>query len=207
MAHYRAITAVCESVLGLLQAHYRPEDFNQELSFQVYLAKDFATPMSAGVSLFLYRIFPNGTHRTPAGRLTAEGRRQKPQLPLDLHFILTAWASDATLQHAIVGWMMRVIEDSPLLTAALLNAQVPGVFNADEAVELSLTELTTEDLLRMWEALVQNVYQISIPYVARNVRIESTDVTSPGGGPIIERGFTLKPGELKTSVLTPKEGG
>lgn len=193
MAHYRAITAVCESVLAVLKAHYKPEDFNQELSFQVYLAKDFASPMAAGVSLFLYRIFPNGTHRTPAGRITPDGKRQKPQLPLDLHFLLTAWAPDATLQHAIVGWMMRVLEDTPQLSASLLNASVPGAFGTDEAVELSLTELTTEDMLRMWEALVQNVYQLSIPYVARNLRIESTELVKPGGGPVLERSFGLAP--------------
>jgi hypothetical protein len=192
VAHYRAITAVCEGVLSVLRSSYRPDDFNNELDFQVYLARDFATPMAAGVSLFLYRIFPNGTHRTPAGRIGPDGRRYRSQLPLDLHFILTAWGKDASLQHSIAGWMMRTLEDTPILTSGLLNTVVPGALNPDETVELSLAELTTEDMLRMWEALVQNVYQLSIPYVARAVRIESEIAAKSSGLPVQERQFEYR---------------
>lgn len=191
MAGYRAIAATCEAVVHLLRIGHRPEDFNNELEFKVYLAKDFQQPMTAGVSLFLYRIFPNGSHRTPAGRLGPSGQRYKTQLPLDLHFLLTAWGKDASLQHTIAGWMLRALEDTPILPAGLLNAVAPDVFRPDETVEIGLTELTTEDMLRVWDALTQHVYQVSVPYVARMVRVESGQLVTLAE-PVQERGFDYR---------------
>jgi hypothetical protein len=187
MANYRAISAVSDAIVHLLESQYSPADFDgNTLQFKAYVAKDFLTPMDAGVSVLLYRIYPNGTFRTPPGRLNLDGRRQKPLLPLDLHFLITAWAKDASLQHAIVGWVMRILEDTPSLPHGLLNHRFAGTFHPDETVELSLAELTTEELFRIWEVIVNNAYQISVPYVARNVRIESIQSLSQGE-PVQER--------------------
>jgi hypothetical protein len=191
MADHRAIAAVSEALVYLLESQYRPEDFDgNQLQFRVYLAKDFAQPMDAGVSCFLYRIYVNGTQRAPSGRTSPDGQQYRPQLPLDLHFLLTAWAKDASLQHTIAGWMMRLLEDMPSLPAGLLNHRIAGVFHPAETVEAGVTELTTEELFRIWEVIVNNVYQISVPYVARNVRIESRVVLATGQ-PIQERTFAM----------------
>lgn len=187
MADYRAVASVTEAVLQFLRSNYNPADFDQELEFKVFTAKDFTKPLNAGVSLFLYRIFPNGAQRTPPGRIGPDGRRYPPLLPLDLHMLLTVWGREASLQHTIAGWMMRTLEDQPIYPASLLNAISPGVFRPDETVELTLTELTNEDLLRIWDTLVQNVYQLSVPYVARVVRIECARPVVEGGGPVHER--------------------
>ncbi len=188
MATYRAISAVSDAITHLLQTQYSPEDFDGiPLQFKVYLARDFAfAPMDYGVSVFLYRIYTNSSFRTPPGRLTPDGHRQRPMLPIDLHFLLTAWAKDASLQHAIAGWMMRVLEDTPSFPPGLLNHRYPNTFQPDERVELALTELSTEELFRIWEVIVNNAYQISVPYVARNVRIESVQRLYQGE-PVQER--------------------
>jgi hypothetical protein len=84
---------------------------------------------------------------------------------------------------------MRTLEDTPILPAGLLNVVVPDVFRPDETVEISLTELTTEDMLRLWDMLIQqDAYQLSVPYVARNVRIESAQFLTTGQ-PVQERTF------------------
>jgi hypothetical protein len=194
MANFRAISSLCEALMRFLQANYNPEDFNNELEFKVYLAKDFSLPMAAGVSLFLYRIFHDGTHRTPSGRLGAQGRA-KTQLPIDLHFLLTAWGKDASLQHTIMGWVMRVFEDNPVLPAGLLNAVAPEVFRPEETVEIVPAELPTMDMLRLWEGLLPHVYQLSVPYLARNLMIESSHVLV-SGKPIQERRFGYHPTSL-----------
>jgi hypothetical protein len=187
MADFRAITAVTEGVLQLLRTSYDPEDFNQELEFKVYTARDFSNPISAGVSLFLSRVMPCGVQRTPAGPVQTDGRAAGTLLPVDLRFMLTVWGGEASLQHLIVGWMMRVLEDHPILPAGVLNTVVPASFDPNETVELSLAELSNEDLLRMWDTLVQNVYQLSVPYIARVVRIEPIRRRAQGGGLVQER--------------------
>ncbi len=196
MADYRAIMTVGKAVIELLRSNYSQnrDDFNHELEFDVYRAKDFSTkPIIAGVSLFLYRVFPNGTQRTPSGRIGPNGQRYQTQLPIDLHFLLTAWGQDASLQQKIAGWMMRTLEDMPILPASLLNSAVPDIFRPDETVEISLAELDTEILVRMWNMLLEIDYQLSVPYIARNIRIESTQIIAPGE-PVQERTFDyIKP--------------
>jgi hypothetical protein len=156
----------------------------------VYVAKDFSQPIEAGVSVFLYRVYVNRVQRSSPGRLDPVGRRMRPQLPVDLHFLITAWAKDASLQHAITGWMMRVLEDTPILPAGLLNPKTPGVFHPDETAEVGVTDLTTEELFRIWEVIVNNAYQISIPYVVRGIKIESARPLAQLD-PVQERAFDL----------------
>jgi hypothetical protein len=186
VANYRAIETVCEAIIHLLRTNSQSKDFGNDLQFKIYLTNDFADPMNAGVSLFLYRVFVNGNHRIAAG-----GRRYQTQLPLDLHFLLTVWAQDSSTQHQIAGWMMRVMEDTPILPLGLLNTKGEGVFRPDETVEISPGELRTEDMLHLWEILAPNKYQLSVPYLARNIRIES-DQLQTVGEPIQQRTFDYR---------------
>lgn len=193
MSGHAAIASTLEAVVRVLRAAYDPADFNGAvLDFQVYVSDDFTHPMEQGVSLFLYRIYPNGAVRAPQGRILPDGRRQRPKLPLDLHFLATAWARKASLQHEIAGWMMRVIEDHSVLSAELLNGPRPGVFQPEETVALSHTDLSVEDTFRIWDTVIDHAYQLSVPYVARTVEIESP--IALGYGPVQERVFA--PGQL-----------
>lgn len=181
MASHVAIASTCEAIVRLLRSNFDPADFNDAtLDFQVYVADNFLQPMDQGVSVLLYRVYHNGTHRTPPGRIV-DGQRQRTKLPVDLHFLLTAWARTASRQHEIAGWMMRVMEDNPILPAALLNAYQPDVFHEEEGVEVGLAELTTEDLFHIWEVMIQHVYQLSVPYMARRIEIESIQLRSVYG--------------------------
>jgi len=191
MADYRAIAGASEAILELLRHAYAPADFEgRQVEFKVYTGTDFKQPMTAGISLFLYRVFHNSSLRTPPGRLNERGRRLQTGLPLDLHFLLTAWAPTASLQHALLGWAMRTLEDTPVIPAGLLNARFPDVFRPSETVELVLAELSTEDLFRIWETVTESNYQISVPYLARMVIIESR-VEARDGAPVQQRTFDL----------------
>jgi hypothetical protein len=188
MATYTAIASTCEAIVRLLRSSYDPAQFGgAALDFQVYVANDFTTPMEEGVSIFLYRIYQDGTNRIPTGRILPDGSRQGTKLPLDIHFLLTAWAKKASLQNEIAGWMMRVMEDNATLPASMLNAYQPNVFQPDEAVEVVLTELSVEDMFRVWEVMIGHVYQLSVPYQARRIDIDSLVSKSPDGAVIQRR--------------------
>jgi hypothetical protein len=191
MADHRAITAVAEALMQQLRDNYQFADFNSELDFKTYVAKDFSQPMTAGVSLFLYRIFPNSVSRTPIGQTGLDGQQFRTKLPLDLHFLLTAWAQEASLQHTIAGWMMRELENIPILPVGLLNHKYPDLFHENETVTVTLVELSTEELFRIWDVIVDHAYQISVPYVARVVKIDSKRLRSGAGRPLQERAFGI----------------
>jgi hypothetical protein len=175
--------------MRLLQESYQPELLGpaNPLQFEVYGTADFQDHMTRGVSLFLYRVHVNGSQRSPLVK-NPQGNVRRQLLPLDLHFFLTVWAPQPSLQHAILGWTMRTLEDNPVLPASLLNGVRDNVFRADETVELVAGQLTNEELMRIWDDLSAD-YQLSVPYVARVVRIESVQELTEGGGPVVEREF------------------
>ncbi|RZL85267.1 MAG: DUF4255 domain-containing protein [Rhodococcus sp. (in: high G+C Gram-positive bacteria)] len=176
VASHRAIEATCDAVVGLLRDNYPDELEEPPLQFAVFTKSEFAAGLGAGVSLFLYRVYLDGTERAPDGRVLVGGRRQFPHLPLQLQFMLTAWAPDASLQQYLAGWMMRVIEDHPVLPAGLLNRRYDDdspVFWPDETVELSAAAMETEDLFHLWDLIGPETYQLSVPYQARGIKVES----------------------------------
>lgn len=161
--------------MGLLESSYRPEDFNDIVAdFRMFTSRDFSNnAIINGASLFMYRLYCNGVYRTPRGRIGDDGKRMDSQLPLELHFLITVWGGEASYQYELAGWIMRVLEDSPMFPSAVLNSTTPNVFRQDETVDITLAELSTEDLFRIWDVLGVNAYQLSIPYVARVINIES----------------------------------
>lgn len=191
MSGYAGIAGVMEALVRLLRTSYDAAEFNDAvLDFQVYVSADFDHPMEQGVSLFLYRVYHNGSARTPPGRILPDGRRQRARLPVDLHFMATAWAPRASLQHEIAGWMMRVLEDHPILPASLLNSFRDEVFQAEESVTVSPTDLTVEEVFRIWEVMIGDAYQLSVPYVARTLELESMRSDVPGEV-VQERSFAV----------------
>lgn len=196
MADFHAIQVTCDAVMRLLQESYRPDliEPSTNLQFEVYGTEDFKSHMAQGVSLFLYRVHVNSTQRSPLIK-DPVGNMRRELLPLDLHFFITVWAPKASLQHAILGWAMRLLEDTPVLPSSLLNGVREETFRTDETVEVVAGQLTNEELMRIWDDLGTE-YQLSVPYVARVLRIESLYELSEGE-PVTRRQFEY--GALKRS--------
>lgn len=186
MASYRAVGATCEAVIRLLQQSWDRDLFNNtDLHFAVHRTPDINNSMDTGVSLFLYRVTVNSVQRTPPAKPGPGGRPRRTQLPLELHFLLIPWAKDASLEQIILGWMMRTIEDTPILPAGLLNTLTAGVFEPEETVEIVVGQLSNEEMFRIWDVLPCD-YQISVPYTARIVRIDS-ELDLRESGPVLTR--------------------
>ena len=188
MADFHAIQVTCDAVMRLMQESYRPDLIEPatSLQFAVYGTAEFKDHMTQGVSLFLYRVHVNPTQRSPLVK-DPVGNMRRQLLPLDLHFFITVWAQQASLQHAILGWAMRLLEDTPILSSSLLNGVREDTFRGDETVEVVAGQLTNEELMRIWDDLGTE-YQLSVPYVARVVRIESLYELSEGE-PVTKRQF------------------
>ena len=174
MATYHAIAAVGHAILRLL-TDACPRDVFPLAQFDFLPVLDTEKPLAEGISLSLYRVGANATRRTLPPRPQPDGKRRPPSLAVDLYYLVTPWASNADKQHRLLGWAMRVLGDTPILPAGLLNAFGPEVetFHPDEAVELIFEPLTLSDLSAVWENFKPHV-QLTATYVARLVAIEST---------------------------------
>jgi hypothetical protein len=182
LANHQAIGAVAAAVVRLLEQSWHQGlliGINPE--FAVYHGKDFSAPMATGISVFVYQVGLDTVVRT----LPPAEPDHKPPLPVRAYLLLTAWAKEASTEHALLGWAMRAIADHPLLPSGFLNAAAAGVFRPEEAVELSPIELTNDEVFRLWQVLPSSL-QLSVPYVARVMRIES-EIADAGGGLVIER--------------------
>jgi hypothetical protein len=119
MASYPAIAATSDALLGLLRTASIGGEFDG-VTFAHYGSASFQSPMSLGLSLYLYRISVSST-RNLCPRISADGTRFRPPIPLDAHFLVTAWASDPIKQQRMLGFAIRTIEDTPILPAGVLN--------------------------------------------------------------------------------------
>jgi len=182
LASQFAITAVGRAILGILMdACPRPEF--ETARFELYQSGNFAKPMDEGVSLYLYRVAVNATRRNLTPRIAPDGRRYRPALPIDLFYMLTAWARTAERQHRLLGWAMRTLEDTPTLPSGLLNHHAlpeGDAFRPDESVSLVLEPISVQDMFNIWDFARHNI-QVSATYAVRFVPLETLALETDNG--------------------------
>lgn len=174
MAKFQAIAATGQAILGLL-ADSCPKPEFAGARFELYQVNNFQSPMEEGISLYLFRIAVNSARRNVPSSVGPNGQRYRPSLPLDLHYMVSAWAKTAVKQQRLLGWAIRMLEDVPILPAGMLNHYGPetDIFKPGETVELILEQLTLQDLNNLWSATKVSP-PLSVNYTARMIAIEST---------------------------------
>jgi hypothetical protein len=181
MASFHAI-AVTGATIRKLLASACPKEIFPGAQFRLCQGSALASApfTDLGISVYLYRVTYNMTRRNLQPRKELNGDRFKPSVPLDLHYLVTAWARTPEQQWALLGWAIRAIEDTPVLPAGLLNQNagsdsdgIPqNVFGEDEPVELVGETLSLQDMVNIWEIAKPN-QQPSVSIVARSVLIDS----------------------------------
>jgi hypothetical protein len=191
MATWNGIAATTRAILGALEDACPRSRFPTTLTFAPVHAAAYNETKAPGdgFTLCLYRVAPSTARRNLSPRLTPEGVRIKPSLPLDLHYLLTPWAGNVETQQRLLAWAMRQLEDTPVLVPAQLNRYLgeADVFRDDEAVEIVADPLSLVDLTSLWDKLKPQ-FQTSMTYVARMVLIDS-ELDISEGPPVRSREF------------------
>jgi uncharacterized protein DUF4255 len=205
LASFDAISVVGNTLRGVL-SNSVPERFTGA-EFKLLRTQDFqgsTAQINFGVSIYLHRVAFNTNRRNLPPRVdVTSGKRFRPSTPVDLHFLVTAWGRTAEEQMDILGWAIRMLQDTTELPAGLLNrfSGDPGdrfpsehreqrrvdVFSDSEAVELVGEILTAQELVNIWGYTLNNA-QPSVSYIARQVLIDS-DVEMPDAALVQTRGF------------------
>jgi hypothetical protein len=150
------------------------------------------------VQLCLYQVMPNPALRNadlptrdPAGKVT-----QRPQVALDLHYLLAFYGDDKELEpQRMLGAVARDLHAKPVLSRqaihdAIASLPVLSGSNLDEAMELvrvTLMPLNLEELSKLWSVFFQTPNALSVAYRASVVLIETDDAVSPAP-PVLQRG-------------------
>jgi hypothetical protein len=160
---------------------YPRDEFGTGLEVLLYQTRDFESPMLEGFSVYLYRVAVNGSVRNLTFRRSPDGRRFRPSLPLDLHYMITPWAQDIERQHRMLGWVMRMMEDTGVMSAGHLNHYLAeaDTFLPTEGLEIVCDPLTLTDYLTLWDRLRPRL-PASATYTLRMVFIDSEVPLSEG---------------------------
>ena len=175
MANVFGVHAVGSSIATFLRKTY-PEDIGGRAmpvcDFQLVSAGQLAEDAdeSNRVTLWLYRIAVNEHSRRSVGL----GRSEEGAGPLglDLHFLMSAWGMTAEDEQVALTWAMRHLHEYAVLDASMLSPEAGWA--GDEVIQLVPSELSTADLMRIWDALTPS-YRLSVSFVARLVRIDPSE--------------------------------
>lgn len=181
MANLRAVHSVGDSLVTYLRRSY-PQNLRDIVAFEFRLVSSNELAAEAGlentISLFLYRVSVNDH-----GRLVT---RDRQPLALNLHYLLSVWADNPLHEHMGLSWTMRELFENPTLDASVLSPEAgwrPG-----DQVQLVMTELSHEDMCRIWDALTPS-YRLSVAYVARVIEIDPLEEEQ--FLPVVARRLTL----------------
>lgn len=176
MANVQATFSVCEGLRTFLQRSYDMADPQPApgLKFEVASAHQINQRRNDEardeLSIFLYRVTVNEHQRN----LVPEQRERTP-LMLDLHLLLVAWCAQPSTEQALITWTMRELYQRPVLDLSVLSPDAGWARN--DAVQLVPSELSNEDLMRLWEAVLPP-YHLSVSYIARMVRVDADPLPS-----------------------------
>jgi hypothetical protein len=194
VANFRCISAAGKTIERVLNACFaddQPISDERPTKAVLVRSEDFQrTPADAHVisgqalSIFLYRVEVNKVMRSAwAGVASFDGQIH---LPLDLHYLLTAWADNAEWEQQILGKAMQCLEARPNMTGPVLYPTAG--WSGNEAIHLTLEDLGIDSLMRTFDSLALD-YRLSVPYLARIARLDGRTVEPPASTSTVAAGL------------------
>ncbi|HQZ02047.1 MAG TPA: DUF4255 domain-containing protein [Thauera sp.] len=172
MANVFGVHSVGSSITTFLRNTYPAEIGGRALpacDFELVSAGQLAGELEEGnrITLFLYRIMVN-EHARQSAHLRGSSAGIGP-LGLDLHYLMSAWGMTAQDEQVALTWALRQLHQNPVLDISSLTPDAGWA--SDEVIQIVPSELATEDVMRIWDALTPS-YRLSVSYMARLVRID-----------------------------------
>src|SRR5579875_485109 len=168
-----------------------------------------ANNVKAQVNLFLHQVTPNGAWRNVGLRsVDSNGntRLGNPPLALDLHYLLTAYASEDTQAEALLGFSILMLHQNPVLPRAQISfalsnlpssnplASVLGASGLAEQIEMikiTPASMGREEMAWIWTALKAD-YRPTFAFDVSLVLIRSPlALASPL--PVLSQNITVQP--------------
>lgn len=182
MASYRGVTGALLALESFLTSRLPAELSSEPTNAQARLlgSADIANILTGNLlGIYLHRVTidPHGRQRAFAQRGT-EPIPPSPELPVNLHFLLIANASSATIEADLLSWAMVELANQSQLDVSHIQ-DIDDEWGQAEILNITPDEMSTEDLMRIWDVF-KSPYTSTVPYVARTVRLRLRRPRSEG---------------------------
>ena len=175
------------------------------------------------VNLFLHQVTFNAAWRNMGlPSLAADGVTQlkNPPLALDLHYLLTVYASEDCQAEALLGYALQFIHESPVLPRAQIrsvlanltspaNKEFPsptnpvfspvslsGIGDQIEMIKITPETLGREEMAWLWTALKAD-YRPTFPFQV-SVLLIQPQIPAVSALPVLQRDITVQSGLVGT---------
>jgi hypothetical protein len=145
------------------------------------------------LNLFLYQTSLNPAWRNmDAPRQVRPGESGHAPLPLNLHYLITAYGEDETDSHEVLGRAMSTLHDQMLLDAEqirmAIETELPAgdLYQQLERIRITPVPLSLDEISKLWSGF-QTQYRLSAAYEVSVVLLESTRPTRTPL-PVLQRG-------------------
>jgi hypothetical protein len=164
---------------------------------------------SLQVNVFLHQVTQNAAWRNvdlPSTAADGSTRLSNPPLALDLHYLLTAYASEDTQAEALLGYAILMMHENPIWprnqVQTALNNLPPsnplatalagcGLADQIEMIKISPATLGREEIAWLWTALKSD-FRPTFAFDATVVLMQSTLSTS-FALPVLSRNIVVQP--------------
>jgi hypothetical protein len=177
MAGYQALAAAGLSIVALLNRRFDEDADASAATLDAFLAsanelKTMKTNTGQlihqpAVSVYCYRISVD--RETRPGWSAVGSVDGIPRIPLRMHFLIAAWASNVTDELRWLGLAARVIESEGILTGPLLDPI--GSWQAGDAIQVVTDDLALDSMSEAFQALSTD-FRLTLPYIARVICID-----------------------------------
>lgn len=182
MASYKGVTGALLALESFLTNRLPTELSSEPTNAKAVLlgSADIANILTGNLlGIYLHRltIDPHGRQRSFAAR----GADQSPlqaELPVNLHFLLIANGSSATIEADLLSWAMVELANECQLDVSHIQ-DIDDEWGQAEVLNITPDEMSTEDLMRIWDVF-KSPYTSTVPYVARTVRLRLRRPRSEG---------------------------
>lgn len=198
MSNARSLTAVTATLRHLLNSQVPPlvaplAGLSVTSVPPDLTRKDVTKPPQ--INVFLYQSVINAAWRNmDMPRQVRPGEQAPPPLALNLHYLVTAYASDdndnldASASHLLIGAAMSVLHDHPVLGREEINNALAasGLAGQLERIRITPVQLSLDELSKLWSTF-QAPYRLSAAYECTVVLIDSNRA-SAAALPVLRRG-------------------
>lgn len=168
MSEYTVIDDITSTLIGLLRTNTGGLIASDHIS--AGSPADIVEDTQPRLSLFLYHIGENQHLKNQAMQADDSGKLRYPPLPLNLFYLLTAYAQTRETEQQLIGRAMQILYDNAVIRGSHLHGSLAGTF---EEVIVHFHPLSIDDMNKLWSMFGSMPYRLSVTYQVSTAFIDS----------------------------------